>query len=1472
MGSRAASQWQKGGEMRAEVVPATGGAPGRPSPTVWRMRNVTICILLTALAFLQEPGLTLADTKVDLVVNPVGWLDRALHLWNPSGNFGQLQNQAYGYLWPMGPFFAVGSSLGLSAWVIQRLWWALVLCVAFTGVVKLAGRLAIGTEPARLIAGLAFALSPRILTDLGLISIEVWPMAIAPWVLVPLIGLAHGARLRPAVARSAIAVACAGGVNATAVFAVVPLALLWLAMLQPLRRRLAALGAWSLAVLCATAWWLGPLFLLGRYSPTFLDYIENAEVTTKLTDVVTNLRGASQWLAYLGGPYGPILPAGSRLATDRVLVVATIVVATFGVVGLSRRAMPHRRFLIIGLVVGVALVGIGHIGAVDGALAGPQREFLDGAGSPLRNVHKFDVVLRLPLVLGLAHMMGMLGRLAAIARNGFRPARPRVTLAIGLALAGIAAVASPALAGGLAVPGGYKEVPGYWHEATDWLDAHLGRDRVLVVPAARFPDYEWGSTVEEITQPLLDGSWAVRNSIPMTPPTTIRLLDAVESALSTGAGSPGLANVLARSGVRYLLIRSDLDYGRSGSARPLIVRQALERSPGLSFVTGFGPILGGNKADGAFVDNGLDVPVRALEVFRVDIPADPVVAFDIDDVTTVVGGPESLLDLASAGQLTAAPTVLSGDLRGRSAPGRVALTDGLRRRDVAFGQLRDNTSATMTADEAFDTPVPAHDYLPAWAAAQMTTVRYRGIRGVDAKSSWAQPRTFGGGRPEHQAFAAIDGDFTTSWRPALGAKAAGQWLEVQLEDPQKIRQVRVHFDLAAGAVPTKLTVTAGVERASVEAFSATADVVLPGVHATRTIRVTVDEVVGLAGGSGFGISEIDIPDVHAERTLAIPASPVATEPASVVLTAAPGIPSCFFVDNHPRCAPSVARGSEDGNRIDRTLTLPAAGAYQPTVWARPRPGPELDAVLDHEIAVSSPLGLAPTVTASSTGVADPTGRPGAVIDGDPATTWTPASSDTSPVLHIGWLAQRTITGLRLTLDPQIAATRPGVIRAVGDDGVRGGFLSADGVVVFDPPMQTDEITIMFLDEPTARSYDPYGNHTEVLPIGVGEITALPDPANSRLDLDRRVTLPCGSGPIVEVGGLRLDTRLSATRRDLLEMRETVAQPCTKGDDPRLGLSAGKLRVIASGTAVTTPTRLALVPDRPPTSPVATAVRIDTWSATERHIQVDVHPTERILAVRENINAGWQASAAGHVLTPIVVDGWQQGWLLPAGLHGEIVLRFTPDAPYRAGLLGGAIVLVGVLLLALIPVRRRGSHAPRSRDTDRAPARALSFVVGGVSLILVGGVVGGAVTLVGLIVAAYQAQVVPRSGGSRRNVRRVSRWLQAWLPAALLLIGGWLSLTVEDSHRAAGPQVAGLLAVGGLWLSVVAASVTRPASTPPLQGALHDVVADSGEGQPTRESHQVRAHQVTGEDGSVVDEVERFEHEGMPQKEPVRDRA
>src|SRR5215475_9131896 len=176
-------------EPRTEPVGSAGRPARSPDPptAVWNLRLTAVCVALMLFALAQNAGAVAADTKLDLVVAPVGMLQRALHLWDPLGYFGQLQNQGYGYLFPMGPFFLVGHLLALPVWVLQRLWQGALLVTAFLGVVRVARRLGIGTPASQIIAGLAYALSPRMMAVLGVISSEALPMAVAPWVLLPLL-------------------------------------------------------------------------------------------------------------------------------------------------------------------------------------------------------------------------------------------------------------------------------------------------------------------------------------------------------------------------------------------------------------------------------------------------------------------------------------------------------------------------------------------------------------------------------------------------------------------------------------------------------------------------------------------------------------------------------------------------------------------------------------------------------------------------------------------------------------------------------------------------------------------------------------------------------------------------------------------------------------------------------------------------------------------------------------------------------------------------------------------------------------------------------------------------------------------------------------------------------------------------------------------------------------------------------------
>ena len=203
-----------------------GGGPHDAARGVAAARGRRLRRCSPRLAFLQDPGLIVArhEDRPRGRIRPAGWPGRCTCGTRPA-TFGQLQNQAYGYLWPMGPFFAAGSALGLPPWVIQRLWWALLCAWRSPASSRSPG----GWASARRRPGSSPASRSRCRRGCspssGRSRSRRGRARVAPWVLVPLVGLRDGGSA--CAARwplSALVVACAGGVNATAVFAVVPLA------------------------------------------------------------------------------------------------------------------------------------------------------------------------------------------------------------------------------------------------------------------------------------------------------------------------------------------------------------------------------------------------------------------------------------------------------------------------------------------------------------------------------------------------------------------------------------------------------------------------------------------------------------------------------------------------------------------------------------------------------------------------------------------------------------------------------------------------------------------------------------------------------------------------------------------------------------------------------------------------------------------------------------------------------------------------------------------------------------------------------------------------------------------------------------------------------------------------------------------------------------------------------------------------
>lgn len=1367
----------------SHVAPSPASAV---SNSVQRLRLLAISLGLLFVTFAQNSGSTAADTKLDLIVDPARFLGRSLRLWDPNGSAGQLQDQAYGYLFPMGPFFLVGRLAQLPPWVIQRSWESAVLIAAFLGVVRLARLLDTDGFWPRVAAGLAYALAPRMLTELFSISSELLPVAVLPWVLIPLV---HGSRTgspRRAAAMSGVALLFAGGINASATLAILPVPALWLLTRSRGPRRAALMRWWALAVLLASLWWLIPLLVLGKYSPPFLDWIESSAVTTSQTSLIATLRGVDHWQAYLG----PLVwPAGWVLVVTPAAIVATVVVAALGLAGMLGSSGRHRPFLVCSLLLGLVLLTQGHLSAVGPPFASGFQRFLDGPGNAFRNVHKFDPMVRLPLAIGLGQLLarGLPERLRLPGRRGLTLAWPKLLTAVAVLAVGAVAI-GPVFGGQMVSQPRPSAEPAWWGQTADWLKTNAGGGRALVVPGAGRPDMVWGQTVDDPLQPVATSPWAVRDALPLAQPGYIRYLDSIEQVLARGEGSAILGPLLARGGVKYLLVRNDLQTSVAGATRLSYVHTTIANSPGLREVQHFGAEFGGSLDAGSLTDVGASSSSPAVQIYQVQAYTGVVGLLPADRTVAATGSGDALAALTERGVDADTPVVSGAAATSATLAGvtpTTVATDGIRRREVVFGTPGQD-AATMTAEEPFAAPRAAHDYLPALVG-PLSTVSFHGIASVRASSSGADADAALNRSPANGAFAAVDADAGTAWKSGDFTGAVGQWLEVTFAHATSPSHVRIAFATGLGDFPSR--VRAQTDAGTVDSDVASDGVAQPltvAVGTTRTLRITVLSMASGGKGVSAGISSLSIPGVQPTRTLDVPLSGT---PDVLAFDAAAGYRAeCLDVGGAGACDPGTAAAGEEDAALDRSFRLSQARSYRVAATVRLRPSSRLNAALD----ALTPI----TARASSTQNLDPRVRAGAVVDGDDATAWTAAVGDLQPKLTLTLPAATRMTGLTISTAASAPVSRPAKlsVRAAGRTWISS--VADDGRIDFGTAVTAKTVSVTVLSAETRTTTDSVTLQTRALPIGIGEITVRETPT-ARVSRGSSITIGCQAGLVLQVDGHAMAMTASASVGDALNGRPILATPCG-GDLVHLGSGAHRLRI--AGTSLTAAESITATGDG--VAPIAKATsgsgaaKVLGWGSTLRRVQVSTGQAA-FLAVRENANAGWQATLNGVRLKSITLDGWQQGYLIPAGSAGTVQLRFGPQRLFTLGMAAGAAAVLALLAACWWRPRRKASVRtcpPELADASLPDpiARAI-IVVAGFALLGWLGFVLAAVLLVGSTLAERRQLSLPP-------------WWPAVLLGALGLLVGFLP---PGSQHSASDSGLVQLGCGAVLLATAAGCLVRP---------------------------------------------------------------
>ena len=1311
----------------------------------WRHRSRWTIAVAVAVAYgpllASSPGLVGADTKTYLYLDPGRLMGQASVLWDADRALGTVTHQNIGFLWPMGPFYWFLDTLGTPDWVAQRLWVATLLAAAGLGVRYLLRTLGFEGR-GLLIAMLAYELSPYALNYAARISAVLLPWAGLGW----LIGLTvrsarTGGWRHPAL--FALTVVTVGSVNATSLALAGLGPVLWLVhaavtdrSIRP-RRALAAAGRIGVLTIAVSLWWMAGLAVQGGYSVNVLRYTETRELVAVASTAPEVLRSLGYWFFYGNDKLGAWIEPSVAYTQGGWLIFVGFGLAVLALGSAALVRWRHRGYFVLLAAVG-ALVAVGFHPPDDPSLLGSLFERYSRSGPLLamrslpRAVPLVALAMAVLLGAGVNGLSRRLPRLGALAG---------VLILVGVVLNNPAMWRIQMIEEHLNRP---EELPGYWLEAAHALDVDGGPDggtRVWEVPGSDFASYRWGNTVDPITPGLMERGYVARELVPFGSVQSASLLGAVDRKMQEGTLDPdSLAPVARLMSVGEVVHRADLIFERYRIPRPVETAEFLDRVPGLRLAEAFGdPVPNVAGPEQTMIDEiHLARPVNPAH------PA-PVTRFEVADplpvvrtwpvtATVLVGGADGIVDAAGAGVLELdRPLVFAADMAADpplaemvlSDPAHIVVTDTNRRRAQRWGMLRENRGHTEQASEQplehdeTDSRMAVFDYdaVQAYGGAAddvRTVSEQRGPLAAQA-SAYGNPVSF---TNDDRPYNALDGSLETAWAVAAFSEARGERLRLTLSEPAFVERMRLvqtqgrperhttetdrHITEIAIRVDGRHFATVALDRRSRTPEGQSVPLQLTASEVEIEITDTsIGRRINYSGVAPVGFAEVDL-----------------------------GLGPVLEVIRTPRALLDRIGGDLDDHSVTVVLTRERSNPREPV-----RTDPELQMVravplpASLEVAVSGTARLATTApselidtlvgvgppaagaSASSSGhlAGDLSSRASAVLDGDPATAWTgrfgPQSGQWlelsgpepfgTPMVEIDVvidelhstpatmqvLVDGTDAGtFELGLSPASAAALPGEIATVTVPLRRVG---TDVRLVFDS-----------VDERLTREW--YSNGFVALPVSVAEVRIAEGwmlaPASA-------INTGCRED-LVFVDGVGVPVRVTGSAADALARRELRVEGCasvvvgppesliTTAPGSRTGFDIDQL--VLEGP------RLAA----PPSDGIG---RVDAvrHSDTAYTVRVPPRDSDRWLALGQSYNRGWHATVEGTDLgPPTVIDGFANGWLLPAGEAAVVELRWTPQRLVDWALRLSVLALAAAALIAWKGRPDRPSPAPARWEPGR----------------------------------------------------------------------------------------------------------------------------------------------------------------------------
>jgi hypothetical protein len=1243
-------------------------------------------------------------------------------VWAPSIDLGAVQGAQYsGYLWPMGPAFALFDAIGLSPWVAQRIWLGLLFALSAWGMLKLLdGFVGRPRGLPHLVGAGFYLLNPYTVIFSARTSVVLLGYAALPWLLVVVqrgVRTARGWREWRgwwwAAAFALILTSTGGGVNAAVVgwMLVGPLLLLvYEPVVGAVRWRDSGRFLAQAGVLACVAsiWWIAPLLVHARYGVDFLQFTEQPRAIWGTNAAPEALRLMAYWTSYIGvGFYGASRPLYSEAGTllfNPLVVGASLLLPALAALGFAlARRRRYAPFLLLLVVVGAAIEVAGFPNGT------PAREAMEWI---YRNAPLFRFMRTTQKAAPLV-AVGVGGLLALFAQAGLarvREARGErlrragpLALAVGLA-ALILLAALPLVRGdGVERQLAWKEIPAAWERAGSGLDRELPRGtRALVLPGQIFAYYRWGGTVDAILPRLTERPTAVRFETPYSDPHANDLLWTVDRLVQQRRLVPGqLAPLLRLMGVGAVVTGSDDDVSRSGgmnaaAAAAELAAQGLGR-PARSY---------GPRRLESPPPQELGPPVELPQVRRYDLPPGRALVSVAPERAPMVvdGSAEGLAGLAAFGELPErAPILYAGDLDARelralAADGaELVVSDSNRRRRFVPEYGHQNLGATLPEDESVNENFALIEPFPERGPDAQTVAVVDGARYVRAPNEGGLLEF-----PEYDAAAAFDGDLSTLWAADRYLNPSERWIEIGFEQPRDVPYVDLYpvhdwrgieREVEMGGVRAKLH--AGRNRIRL------------GLEDATKLRVTitrVDQPPGDLRGSG-GLREIRIPGVRVTRSLRPPVL-VGRALAGHDLSRA-GLTYLFerttadapFRRDRQTGSPllELASNRRDAEQqLHHLLFAPEPRAYGAGAWVYPDVDAS-DAELDRLTGVRGPV----VFESSGRFRNEPRFRASSAFDRDERTAWIGIwARPSAPHPWVSWRARRPLELSSLELAPaQRPALRPSIVRVSWRGGRTAPLrVGGDGRVELGRRVRARSFRLTVLATRAPAGVSEARRH--IRGVGIGSIR-IPGVAPVRRPGSGALRTRCGDARL-RVGGTDVALRPRGTIADLEAGRPLRARGCS--GPVRMGAGVQRVSSVRSTFAVHI-LRLRSPAPEPVDSPPSPGRVVDPGDVDGSHVR---HARVALdapawLVLGQSFSEGWRARCDGRDLgEPRPVNAYANGWRAPRDCE-RVEFAFAPQDGVRLGLIASAVAcLVMLAFLVGAPLAARfGSPQPELDDPAEA---------------------------------------------------------------------------------------------------------------------------------------------------------------------------